>query len=35
VYAVGSRLHHAPAGDEGCVFLILFEGPFDVEAVEG
>ena len=28
-------MHHAPAGDEGCLFLILFEGPFDVELVDG
>ena len=24
-------MHHAPAGDEPCLFLILFHGPFDVE----
>ena len=27
-------MHHAPAGDEGCLFLILFDGPFDVEPVD-
>ena len=31
----GVPMHHAPAGDEGCLFLILFEGPFDVELVDG
>jgi hypothetical protein len=31
----GVPMHHAPAGDEGCLFLILFDGPFDVELVEG
>ena len=26
-------MRHAPAGDEPCLFLILFHGPFDVEPV--
>ena len=30
----GVPMHHAPAGDDGCLFLILFEGPFDVELVD-
>jgi quercetin dioxygenase-like cupin family protein len=30
-YAAGVPMHHAPAGDEACVFLNLFHGPFDVE----
>ena len=25
---------HAPAGDEDCLFLILFDGPFGLTAVE-
>lgn len=26
-------MHHAPATGEPCLFVILFDGPFDVEAV--
>ena len=32
-YPGGVPMHHAPAGDEGCLFLLLFDGPFDVEPV--
>ena len=30
-FPAGTAMHHAPAGDEPCVFVILFDGPFDVE----
>lgn len=30
----GEPMHHAPAGDEGCLFVTIFDGPFDVEALE-
>ena len=29
----GVPMHHAPAGGEACVFLLLFDGPFDVQAL--
>jgi quercetin dioxygenase-like cupin family protein len=29
----GVPMHHAPALNESCLFLLLFDGPFDVEAV--
>lgn len=28
-------MHHAPAAGESCLFVLLFDGPFDVEAVSG
>jgi quercetin dioxygenase-like cupin family protein len=30
----GVPMHHANAGHEPCVFVILFHGPFDLEPVE-
>jgi quercetin dioxygenase-like cupin family protein len=30
----GVPMHHANAGDEPCVFVILFHGPFDLEPVD-
>lgn len=33
-FAAGTVMHHAPAGDEHCLFVIIFDGPFDVEAVD-
>ena len=27
----GSAMHHAPADGEGCLFVTVFDGPFDVE----
>lgn len=32
-YPPATPMHHAPAGDEPCAFLLLFHGPFDVEAL--
>ena len=28
-------MFHGPAGDEGCSFIIIFDGPFDVEVATG
>ena len=30
----GQAMHHAPSGDEPCLFVTIFHGPFDVERVE-
>jgi quercetin dioxygenase-like cupin family protein len=30
----GEPMHHAGAGDEECLFVILFHGPFDLEPVD-
>ena len=30
----GQPMHHAPVGDEDCVFILIFHGPFDVEVVD-
>jgi len=27
----GETMFHGPAGDEGCLFVTIFHGPFDVE----
>ena len=27
-------MHHAPSGDEPCLFVIIFHGPYDVETLE-
>jgi hypothetical protein len=32
-FPAGEVMFHAPADDEGCVFVIIFHGPYDVEAV--
>jgi quercetin dioxygenase-like cupin family protein len=32
-FPAGEPMFHTAAGEEGCTFLILFDGPFDVEAV--
>lgn len=32
-FPAGEPMFHAPAGDEGCLFVIIFHGPFDVEPV--
>lgn len=26
----GELMHHAPAGDGGCLFVLIFDGPFDL-----
>ena len=30
----GEPMRHAPAGDGPCLFVIIFDGPVDVEPVE-
>jgi quercetin dioxygenase-like cupin family protein len=32
-FPAGEPMHHAPARGESCLFVILFDGPFDVEPV--
>ena len=32
-FPAGQAMFPGPGGDEGCVFVIMFHGPFDVEAV--
>lgn len=34
-FPAGSVMHHAPAGDGGCLFVAVFDGPQDVEPVSG
>jgi quercetin dioxygenase-like cupin family protein len=31
----GEPMHHAPADGESCLFVIVFDGPFDVEPLPG
>ncbi len=33
-FPAGEVMHHAPAGDEPCTFVTIFDGPFDVEPTE-
>jgi quercetin dioxygenase-like cupin family protein len=33
-YPADEPMHHAPAGDGPCRFVIVFEGPFDVTVVD-
>ena len=32
-FPAGEPMHHAPPAGEGCFFVLMFDGPFDVEAV--
>ena len=32
-FPAGEPMHHAPAGDEDCLFIIMFDGPSEVEAL--
>ena len=34
-FPAGAVMHHAPAGDQGCLFVTIFDGPFDVTPVPG
>jgi RimJ/RimL family protein N-acetyltransferase/quercetin dioxygenase-like cupin family protein len=34
-FPAGAVMHHAPAGEEGCLFVAVFDGPQDVEPVDG
>jgi quercetin dioxygenase-like cupin family protein len=33
-FPAGETMWHAPAGDEPCLFVIMFHGPSDVQPVE-
>lgn len=33
-FPAGEVMHHAPAPGESCLFVTIFHGPFDVEAME-
>ncbi len=33
-FPAGEVMFHGPTGDEGCTFIIMFHGPFDVEAAD-
>ena len=30
-FPAGQPMHHAPSGDQPCLFVTIFHGPFDVE----
>jgi quercetin dioxygenase-like cupin family protein len=32
-FPAGETMFHAPAGDEACLFVTIFHGPFDVESL--
>lgn len=32
-FPAGENMFHAPAGDADCLFVTIFHGPFDVEAL--
>lgn len=32
-FPAGETMFHAPTSDESCLFVIVFHGPFDVEAL--
>jgi quercetin dioxygenase-like cupin family protein len=34
-FPAGVAMTHAPAGDEPCVFVIVFDGPVDAEVLDG
>ena len=33
-FPANTPMHHAPTADEGCLFVTIFHGPFDVEPLE-
>lgn len=33
-FPAGEPMFHAPAGDEECLFVTIFHGPYDVESLE-
>lgn len=33
-FPAGEPMRHQPAGDEACLFVVMFHGPFDVELVD-
>jgi hypothetical protein len=34
-FPAGEAMRHQPAGDEPCLFVTVFHGPFDVHPLEG
>jgi quercetin dioxygenase-like cupin family protein len=34
-FPAGTVMHHAPEGDCGCLFVIIFDGPYDVTPAVG
>ncbi|HEY6684924.1 MAG TPA: hypothetical protein VI094_01815 [Propionibacteriaceae bacterium] len=34
-FPAGTVMHHAPEGDRGCLFVIIFDGPYDVTPAVG
>jgi quercetin dioxygenase-like cupin family protein len=34
-FPAGQPMQHVPAADESCLFITIFDGPFDVEPMEG
>lgn len=32
-FPAGEPMHHAPAAGQSCLFVIMFDGPFDVEVL--
>jgi quercetin dioxygenase-like cupin family protein len=33
-FPAGQAMHHEPAGEEACLFVVMFDGPVDVEPLE-
>jgi quercetin dioxygenase-like cupin family protein len=33
-FPAGEAMRHAPAGNSACLFVITFDGPFDVQPIE-
>src|SRR6266496_1889235 len=33
-FPAGEPMFHAPAGDDDCLFVIVFHGPYDVETLD-
>jgi quercetin dioxygenase-like cupin family protein len=33
-FPAGEPMRHAPAGDDSCLFVIIFDGPVDVQPLE-
>lgn len=33
-FPAGQTMHHAPADGQSCLFVTIFDGPFDVQPVE-
>jgi quercetin dioxygenase-like cupin family protein len=34
-FPAGEAMRHAPAGEDACLFVIVFDGPVDVEPLDG